>query len=230
MIRIVIIYILDIVKTFLKGRTIMRDKIIRINWSTPFLLEDAIKNNLSKTQGLYYITRVFGQKETSLYLGIARNSNTIKHRLEGHRDWWLPEYRGKIYVRLGNIIYPKLSDISKKSEIIDHAESAILFDPAHKKIFPENISKRKSYTYSELYRIENVGDIFQLKPTIRMHEHEDACTSETAKMWDNPNSLLNRWKNDSNPVKLYGKGNPSGEKIKIREVSDIRKVLGTKQS
>lgn len=150
----------------------MRDKIIRINWSGPYSLEDAIHNELSKTQGLYYITRVFGEKETSVYLGIARKTNTIKHRLEGHRDWWLPLYRGKIYVRIGNIIYPTTSDIDKKAELIDHAESAILFEPEHVKLFPENISKRKSYSYSELYRIENIGNSFELKKTIRMHEHE----------------------------------------------------------
>ena len=150
----------------------MRDKIIRINWSEPFTLENAIQDEMSKTQGLYYITRVFGEKETSLYLGIARKNNTIKHRLEGHRDWWLPSYRGKIYVRIGNIVYPAVSDVDKKSELIDHAESAILFEPQQSKLFPENISKRKSYTYSELYRVENIGDIFELKNKIRMHEHE----------------------------------------------------------
>ena len=150
----------------------MRDKIIRINWSEPFTLENAIQSELSKTQGLYYITRVFGEKETSLYLGIARQNNTIKHRLEGHRDWWLPSYRGKIYVRIGNIVYPKLSDIDKKSELIDHAESAILYEPEHSKLFPENISKRKSYTYLDLYRIENIGNTFELKQQIRMHDHE----------------------------------------------------------
>ena len=59
----------------------IRQKVIRINWSEPFTLENAIQSNFSKTQGRYYITRVFGEKETSLYLGIARQNNTIKHRL-----------------------------------------------------------------------------------------------------------------------------------------------------
>lgn len=198
----------------------MRDKIIRINWNKALPLEDAIASELSKTQGLYYITRVFGKKETSLYLGIARKNNTIKHRLEGHRDWWLPSYRGKIFVRIGNIVYPKVSDIDKKSELIDHAESAILFDPKHKNMFPENISKRKSYTYIELYRIENIGDIFELEPQIRMHEHEDKYTSETEQMWADPNSLLNRWANDPNPVGVSGEPNPDGKKIEIVKIPE----------
>jgi len=39
-------------------------------------------------------------------------------------------------------------------------------------LFPENISKRNSYSYIELYRVENEGNIYQLKSKIRMHEHE----------------------------------------------------------
>ncbi len=193
----------------------MRDKIIRINWSKAIPIEEAIASDLSKTQGLYYITRIFGKKETSLYLGIARKNNTIKHRLEGHRDWWLPSYRGKIYVRIGNIIYPKVSDIDEKSVLIDHAESAILFDSKHKNMFPENISKRSSYTYTELYRIENVGDIFELKEKIRMHEHEDIYTSETEQKWKDRASILNRWENDPNPVGVSGKQISGGKKIEI---------------
>lgn len=150
----------------------MRDKIIRIHWHSPIPFEDVLKSELTNTQGLYYITRIFGTKETSLYLGIARYHNTIRHRLESHRDKWLHHYRGQINVRVGYIIYPTNMSMDEKAEIINHAESAILYDPAHKKLFPENVDKRSSYSYSELYRIENEGDIYQLEPRIRMHEQE----------------------------------------------------------
>ena len=59
------------------------------------LIDDAINNDLAQNQGLYYITRVFGVKETSLYLGIATKNNNIQHRLQGHRDWWLQSTEGK---------------------------------------------------------------------------------------------------------------------------------------
>lgn len=144
----------------------MRDKIIRIHWNQAMLLEDAIASDMANTQGLYYITRVFGSKETSLYLGIATKNNTISHRLRGHKSNWLHLYRGKLFVRVGNIVYPKCPDDS----IIDHAESAILYE--QKDVFFENTCKTKSYSYSELYRIENEGDIFELKPVIRMHNQE----------------------------------------------------------
>ncbi len=144
----------------------MRDKIIIINWRKALPLEQAISSDLSNTQGLYYISRVFGNKETSLYLGIATQHNTIRNRLKDHSEHWLNLYRGQIYVRLGHVIYPKNPDAS----IIDHAESAILYE--QKDVFFENTSKTKTYTYTDLYRIENEGDIFELKAKIRMHDQE----------------------------------------------------------
>jgi len=150
----------------------MRDKIIRIYWHDPIPFEAALKSDLAKGQGLYYITRIFGEKETSLYLGIARYHNTIKHRLEAHRDNWLSEKRGEIFVRVGEIIYPRNVNGDEMAEIINHAESAILYDPSHKRLFPENVGKRSSYTYTDLYRIENEGNIFELSPSVRMHNQE----------------------------------------------------------
>ena len=189
----------------------MKDKIIRINWSEPLLLDDAISSDLSNIQGLYYISRVFGEKETSLYIGIATQNNTISHRLKAHKEDWLKLYRGKIFVRLGKIIYP--ANPSKST--IEHAESAIIFEQS--KIFYENTCKTKSYTYTELYRIENEGDIFELKPKIRMHEHPE--------YENNPNSLINRWRNDPYPVRISGKPNLDGTKIEIKMVDNIEDLL-----
>ena len=192
----------------------MRDKIIRINWSKPLLLDDAISSDSSCIQGLYYISRVFGKKETSLYIGIATQDNTISHRLKAHKKHWLKLYRGKIFVRIGKIVYPANANKS----IIEHAESAIVFEQSD--IFYENTCKAQSYTYTDLYRIENEGDIFELKPKIRMHEH-----SEDEKYRENPNSLVNRWRNDPNPVRVYGKSNPDGTKIEIKKVDNIEDLL-----
>ena len=144
----------------------MPDKIIRIEWSSPLPFDKAVLSNLSNTQGLYYITRLFGNKETSLYLGIATKNNTIRNRLRGHKKNWLFLYRGQKFVRIGKIVYPKYYDAA----LIDHAESALLFAEEHKHLFVENVSKRNSYSYYELYRIENTGDFFELNPSIRMHE------------------------------------------------------------
>ncbi len=201
----------------------MRDKIIRIYWHNALLLDDAIKSNLSKTQGLYYITRISGNKETSLYMGIATKNNTISHRLKGHKDSWLNLYKGQIKVRIGHIIYPKAITAS----IIDHAESAIIFEMGND-VFFENTCKTKSYSYTDLYRIENENDIFEMKPKIRMHEHEDVenyFKERTSNYKNQPDSLLARWANDPNPVGCSGKPIKNSEKIELREVENIGDVL-----
>ena len=77
----------------------------------------------------------------------------------------------------------------------------------------ESLAAKIGVTERHLYRIENEGDIFELKPKIRMHEH-----SEDEKYRENPNSLINRWHNDPNPVRVYGKPNPDGTRIEIKKL------------
>ena len=143
----------------------MRDKIIRIEWSEPLLIEDAIASSLSRQTGLYYITRLFGTKETSLYIGKA--AHNIRQRLKSHNKDWVHDYRGTIYIRIGQIIYPRNAD----AELLDHAESALIFE--HGAILTDNTDKRLTYSYSDLYRVENIGNCFELKDKVRMHEHEE---------------------------------------------------------
>lgn len=143
----------------------MRDKIIRIKWSSPVLVEDMIESEDSLQAGLYYITRILHNKEISLYIGKA--TRTIKERLLQHQKEWLPNRYGEKYVRIGKIIYPYYAD----SEIIDHAESALIFE--HCNMLIDNTDKTKTYSYSELYQIQNIGDTGYLKNIVRMHEHPD---------------------------------------------------------
>lgn len=143
----------------------MRDKIIRICWSEPFLIDEAIDLDDSRHPGLYYITRELHGKETSLYIGKA--TRTIRERLICHRKEWLSNRYGEKHVRLGKIIYPYIVD----SEIIDHAESALIFE--HGDILIDNTDKIKTYSYSELYQIQNIGNLGELHETIRMHNHPD---------------------------------------------------------
>ena len=49
------------------------------------------------------------------------------------------------------------------------------------------------------------------------------------KSWkDNPNSLINRWLNDPNPVGVCGKENPKGKRIDIKVVDNIEEILKKK--
>lgn len=141
----------------------MRDRIIRIEWSSPLLMEDAIPSSLALGPGLYYITRLFGKKETSLYIGKATRS--IREPICVHDRQWAHDYRGKIYARISRVVYPQYAD----SEVLDHAESALIFE--HGDILTDNTDKRNSYSYSQLYQVENTGDCFELSPRVRMHNH-----------------------------------------------------------
>lgn len=146
----------------------MRDKIIRIHWSDPVLVDEIIESADSLQAGLYYITRILHDKETSLYIGKA--TRTIRERLIDHRrgrNEWLTNRYGEKYVRIGTIIYPHHAD----SEIIDHAESALIFE--HGDILIDNTDKTKTYSYSELYQVQNIGNRGLLKDVVRMHNHPD---------------------------------------------------------
>ena len=143
----------------------MRDKIIRILWLDPIEVDSAIESEASLNPGLYYITRIWGENETSLYIGKA--SRTIRERLIDHKKHWLPLYLGKLMVRIGQIIYPHSPDAT----LIDHAESALIFE--HSEILTDNTDKRNTYSYSDLYQIQNTGNIGMLKEKIRMQEHPD---------------------------------------------------------
>ena len=61
----------------------MRYKIIRILWLDPIEVDSAIESETSLNPGLYYITRIWGENETSLYIGKA--SRTIRERLIDHK-------------------------------------------------------------------------------------------------------------------------------------------------
>ena len=143
----------------------MRHRIIRIHWSDPCRVDEAIASEDSLQAGLYYITRVHGDKEISLYIGKA--TNTIRERLRDHQRKWLPLYHSGIRIRMGRILYPTIID----AELIDHAESALIYE--HRNILEENTDKMKSYSYYELYRVENVGNLGGLYPCADMYAHPD---------------------------------------------------------
>lgn len=152
----------------MQGGVKMRDKIIRILWSNPMLVDDMIQSEESHQPGLYYITQKLHGKEKSLYIGKA--SRTVRERLVDHRrgrNEWLSNRYGEKYVRLGKIIYPSNVD----AEIIDHAESALIFE--HGDDLIDNTDKKNTYSYSELYQVQNIGNKGQLKEVIRMHNHLD---------------------------------------------------------
>lgn len=123
-----------------------KQKTIIIKWSYPREFENVKETELSyEGYGIYCISRKFGGNETILYIG--KTYRQFRDRLKNHKKNWMSKYRGEKIVRFGTIIKP----ITVTSEIINDAESAIIYDiePKH------NRSKIRSYQYFEEYIILN---------------------------------------------------------------------------
>ncbi len=147
----------------------MRTKTIRIKWSEPLLIDDVIGSLSNDTIGLYYITRKYNGKERSLYIG--ESTNSVKSRLKDHKGWVHNYSHSKIYVRIGEIAYPK----DNIETAIKHAEKALIFEHGQcgKKVLFENTVSTKSYTYDDVYIIINEGNRFELNYEVNMNDHED---------------------------------------------------------
>lgn len=148
----------------------MRCKTIRINWDPPRPIDEVISNIPDDQIGLYYITRRFNGKESSLYIGESISS--IKSRLLSHKSWVHGYSHSQIYVRIGSIVYPK-QDVENA---ILHAEKALIFEHGQygTKILVENTVSTSSYSYTDIFKIINEGDRFELEPEVDMNNHEDA--------------------------------------------------------
>ncbi len=130
----------------------MRIKIIQIKWSYPVDYDKALEHKLSSEIGLYQISRVFGENETLLYIGIVKSKNrSFKKRLLEHKRDWLKEYRGKIRVRFG--IIERKRGLSITPELIENAESLLIYE-----VEPlENGRKINSYSLNQELEIKNIG-------------------------------------------------------------------------
>lgn len=144
--------------------------LIKIYWYDPAPIDEIISTLNDNEIGLYYITRRYNGREKSLYLGESVSS--IKSRLKSHKDWVHGYSHSKIYVRIGKIIYPTNIDLVGA---IHHAEKALIFEhgPLGSNVLFENTVSTKSYTYTDIYRIINEGNRFELKPVVDMNDHED---------------------------------------------------------
>ena len=88
-----------------------------INWNGPYKFENIGQYEIANNNGIYSISRVWGNNETLIYLGkTVRNFET---RLNEHQINWLNGVRGQIKVRFGVLEFEqgrhfsssKLSDV-----------------------------------------------------------------------------------------------------------------------
>ncbi|EJF08936.1 hypothetical protein [Pontibacter sp. BAB1700] len=142
--------------------TALRSRNATIEWSYPYLLENAFTKDICyEGYGVYCISRVFNSKETILYIG-KTNCNFFS-RLNKHYFKWVDNYRGIKKVRFGTIISP----LAHTDELIHDLEGGLIFDlqPLH------NICRKISYTYYSIYKINNIGYRGGIPRIINMKEH-----------------------------------------------------------
>lgn len=96
-----------------------------IDWSYPMEINNILSDIRMSDIGLYYITRNFGGKISDLYIG--KTTYSFQSRLESHLWYWLDDYRGKKYVRLGTIIKPTNISEENLKQLINDAEETLIF-------------------------------------------------------------------------------------------------------
>ena len=148
----------------------MRSKIIRVYWADPRPIDEVISSLPDDAIGLYYITRICRGKESSLYIGESISS--IKSRLLSHKNWVHGYSRSEIFVRIGRVVYPK----HNVDNAILHAEKALIFEHGQHgaEILIENTVSTSSYSYTDISKIINEGNRFELLPEVDMQNHEEA--------------------------------------------------------
>lgn len=98
---------------------------IEINWSYPMEIDSILNDERMGDIGLYYITRNFGGNISDS--NIDKTTYSYKSRLESHWWYWLENYRGRKYVRLGTIIRPRHISEEKLKQLINDAETTLIF-------------------------------------------------------------------------------------------------------
>lgn len=145
-------------------------KRITIEWSYPIEINNILQKDCMNEIGIYYISRKFGEKQSILY--IEKTTYHFKSRLISHKEEWLDCYRGKKFVRLGRIVYPKNCSEEELKALINDAERTIIFylsnKNEHKLI--ANIASTKSTAFDYVLKITNIGYRGDLPPELYLSE------------------------------------------------------------
>ncbi len=130
---------------------------VTVNWTGPYSYEvlDDTKGHADDF-GLYAFSRVFGDSETLLYIGLAY-WQTLFQRIGQHN--WIADVRGQIRVRMGVIVFDTGQKHSEKR--LKDVEAALIYynQPLH------NTQHMSSYSGRKL-QIINQGRFGLLEKTI----------------------------------------------------------------
>ena len=120
---------------------------IEINWGFPIPIENIQTNWKSSEIGIYYISRVFGGKETPIYIGKTEQSFEIRMNQHFRDNSSFLNKRGAKYIRLGHIVRPKNLSGYDLTRLLLTIESVIIneINPLLRDNLT-NVSQSSSYT------------------------------------------------------------------------------------
>lgn len=132
---------------------------VEINWGFPIPLSFINSNWKSTEKGIYYISRIFGSKETPIYIGqtVQSFSKRIGQHLYDKSDFL--DKRGDKFIRMGTIVKPKdLSGYDNEQRLLKTIESAIITEVNGITNYSlTNKSQAQSHTIWYDLRIINTG-------------------------------------------------------------------------
>ncbi len=145
-------------------------KSVTIKWSYPIRLDKIMQKECMNDIGLYYISRVFGNRESILYIG--KTTYSFGSRLESHCKDWIDSYRGEKYVRLGRIVEPSNLSPDRLKQLINDSEKTIIFymNNEDKHDLVANIVSTQSTYPIENLIIKNIGYRGQLPKELLIPE------------------------------------------------------------
>ena len=85
---------------------------VHIRWYGAYNLESFFNKEISSYSGIYAIYRVYGEKETLLYIG--KTGRSFWQRVKEHNRDWLWNVKGTIKIRLGLLEFPNGGRYSDK--------------------------------------------------------------------------------------------------------------------
>jgi hypothetical protein len=77
---------------------------VHIKWHGAYSLESFYSKEIAQSMGVYAIYRVYGEKETLMYIG--KTSRSFYQRISEHSKDWLWNVKGQIRIRLGVLEFP----------------------------------------------------------------------------------------------------------------------------
>jgi len=77
---------------------------VHIKWYGAYGLDNFYTKEIALYSGIYAIYRIYGEKETLLYIG--KTSRTFWQRISEHQKDWLWNVKGKIKIRVGLLQFP----------------------------------------------------------------------------------------------------------------------------